>query len=189
MKEASKWSVKKLKSSPKERLVLRKLLDSLVPATNWLFSTKQIRWHLKLNPHFEESWRHTHEWRDFVWFAIMLLGSSNPWLVDVRSSASSRWVSTRCNPEKCHNLTQKSSQLNPNLTPALRVSRLNYIAEREGVVLDGGTMNSLMTSSGGDMRKAVTYLQVLPQVSCLNLNLAVTQHCICRYFHRSPTSI
>lgn len=45
------------------------------------------------------------------------------------------------------------------------VARLNYIAETEGVTLEENTMNSLMVSSGGDMRKAVTYLQSAHQLS------------------------
>ena len=38
-------------------------------------------------------------------------------------------------------------------------NRLNFIAQSEGVKLAEGAMETLMTASGGDMRKAVTFLQ------------------------------
>ena len=38
-------------------------------------------------------------------------------------------------------------------------SRLQYIAEQEGVHCEPGVIDALVTTSGGDMRRAITYLQ------------------------------
>lgn len=44
-------------------------------------------------------------------------------------------------------------------------ARLAHIAATEGVVINSDTMDALMASSKGDMRKAVTYLQSAHQLS------------------------
>ena len=44
------------------------------------------------------------------------------------------------------------------------VQRLNFIASTEGVNLADGALDAIMTASGGDMRKAVTYLQSAHQL-------------------------
>ena len=44
-------------------------------------------------------------------------------------------------------------------------NRLNFIAQSEGVKLAEGAMETLMTASGGDMRKAVTFLQSSHQLA------------------------
>jgi len=45
------------------------------------------------------------------------------------------------------------------------VQRINYIAEQEGVQLGEGALDTILTCSGGDMRKAVTFLQSSHQLS------------------------
>lgn len=51
------------------------------------------------------------------------------------------------------------------LPSASMLDRLNYIAATETVSLSPGAMDSIMQASGGDMRKAVTYLQTAHQLS------------------------
>ena len=40
------------------------------------------------------------------------------------------------------------------------LARLNYICQEEGVQIDDGALETLVEVSGGDMRKALTSLQV-----------------------------
>jgi replication factor C subunit 2/4 len=52
-----------------------------------------------------------------------------------------------------------------NLPVDSMVARLEHIAATENVLLDNGALNAIMTASGGDMRKAVTFLQSAHQLS------------------------
>ena len=52
-----------------------------------------------------------------------------------------------------------------NLPVDSMVARLEYIAATESVLLDDGALNAIMSASGGDMRKAVTFLQSAHQLS------------------------
>ena len=45
------------------------------------------------------------------------------------------------------------------------VQRISFIAEQEGVRLGDGALDTILKTSGGDMRKAVTYLQSSHQLS------------------------
>jgi len=45
------------------------------------------------------------------------------------------------------------------------IERCEYIAKQEGVQLDDGAMNTILLASGGDMRKAVTFLQTSHQLA------------------------
>ena len=45
------------------------------------------------------------------------------------------------------------------------VQRISFIAEQEGVRLGEGALDTILETSGGDMRKAVTFLQSSHQLS------------------------
>jgi len=46
------------------------------------------------------------------------------------------------------------------------VERITFIATQENVKLAPGALDSILQNSGGDMRKAVTFLQTSHQLSC-----------------------
>ena len=55
-----------------------------------------------------------------------------------------------------------------SLTNETMINRLTTIATTENVKLDTNALNAIMTASGGDMRKAVNYLQSAHQLSSPN---------------------
>mmetsp|Transcript_24523 Transcript_24523/g.23535 ORF Transcript_24523/g.23535 Transcript_24523/m.23535 type:complete len:363 (+) Transcript_24523:96-1184(+) len=66
------------------------------------------------------------------------------------------------------------------------ISRLEHIAEVETVRLAEGALSAIMTASGGDMRKAVTFLQSAHQLS---LGSAVTVDIVTDISGQVPTDV
>lgn len=76
----------------------------------------------------------------------------------MRSSDSNHFRSVQC-LEECSTLQVDSEILKSD------ISDCRVMAEAEGVVLEPSTLDAIMLASGGDMRKAVTFLQSSHQLS------------------------
>ena len=68
------------------------------------------------------------------------------------------------------------------------VDRLNYIARCEQVQLGGGSLEAIMKASGGDMRKAVTYLQSAHQL-CGGAGFSITPETVTDISCQVPSDI
>lgn len=115
---------------------------------------KQIPWPKTLNLHYVARWKPIQKPLDSVWSAIMSVGKvviavgSVDWPANVDCTSIIEPITSRCAKFRFKPLPVTDLE-----------DRIKMICAEEGVNLGPNTLNTLIESSAGDLRKAITFLQ------------------------------